>query len=177
MISKIFALFLSAFGTVCFLVGMLGLSSMINYSKNNPHGDPPLAGLVFLVPLVIGILFIISGCVIFKQGTPGRKKPAGIALITIIFAVAGFFAFSLGILTLIVAERLDGFIFLIPGIAFLAVAHGIWNSKKWARLAGVILALPGMLEFPAGTLIGIIILYFLLAEKKTGESFKTPSGF
>ncbi|PKP58901.1 MAG: hypothetical protein CVT89_02085 [Candidatus Altiarchaeales archaeon HGW-Altiarchaeales-2] len=51
------------------------------------------------------------------------------------------------------------------------VAYGIWNLKKWARIAGIVLAVISLISIPIGTIIGIVILYFLLIDKNTKDLF------
>ncbi len=120
-------------------------------------------------------------------------KPMGILVCAILFAVGGVLSILGGIAMLLmggamfgmggadaaeVAEMFAGMIgifaviALIIGVAELAVAYGIWKMKKWARIAGIILAIiGGVLGFPIGTIISIVILYFLLIDKNTKDLF------
>lgn len=87
---------------------------------------------------------------------------------TLIMAVP---TFILGIITL--ADEAD---MLIPLFAtgtiatvlmgmcllFLAVGYGLWQVRPWARVTAIVLALLSLLAFPIGTLLGALILWYLL---------------
>lgn len=118
-------------------------------------------------------------------------KPTGILVCAILFAVGGILDILGGVVILLTggailsmegvnteaAGMLAGIagifaaIYIIVGVVDLAVAYGIWNMKKWARIAGIILAVISLISFPIGTIIGTVILYFLLIDKKTKNSF------
>jgi hypothetical protein len=50
----------------------------------------------------------------------------------------------------------------ILSLLYLFVGAGIKQFKPWARIVGVILSLAALFNFPVGTLIGIVILYYLI---------------
>ncbi len=118
-------------------------------------------------------------------------KPTGIWVCAILFAVGGVLGILGGIAILLMGGAMFGMggadtevagmfagmmgifavISLIIGVAELAVAYGIWKMKKWARIAGIILAVIALIGIPIGTIIGIVILYFLLIDKNTKDLF------
>jgi hypothetical protein len=55
---------------------------------------------------------------------------------------------------------------LLAGLALLYVITGValWRRKEWARWATIVLAVLGLFNFPIGTVIGGLILWFLLRE-------------
>ncbi|EIJ42092.1 hypothetical protein BegalDRAFT_1190 [Beggiatoa alba B18LD] len=53
----------------------------------------------------------------------------------------------------------------IAGIALLFVGYGILTLKNWVYIPTIILAIAPMISFPMGTILGIYILYLLLAKK------------
>src|SRR3989338_1063054 len=59
---------------------------------------------------------------------------------------------------------LGGFAVLM-GIVMLAieayVGWGLWNFKNWAKITAIVLAVIGLLAFPIGTIVGIVVIYLL----------------
>jgi hypothetical protein len=52
-----------------------------------------------------------------------------------------------------------------------AVGWGLWNLKPWARITAIVLGILGLLNFPIGTVIQGIFLYFLFrADTKAAFS-------
>ena len=94
------------------------------------------------------------------------------------FAVGGLLGVLVGLAMLLMggamfAENMGIFavIAIVIEVAELVVAYGIWNMKKWARIVGIILAVIGLINIPIGTIISIVILYFLLIDKNTKDLF------
>ena len=54
---------------------------------------------------------------------------------------------------------------------YCAAAYGVINLKKWARLATLISSFFEMAVFPAGTIAGILIIWYLLKDEAK-SSFK-----
>ncbi|PKP58793.1 MAG: hypothetical protein CVT89_02265 [Candidatus Altiarchaeales archaeon HGW-Altiarchaeales-2] len=125
-----------------------------------------LISTILTIVWVVGICLIIYGVIGEKskerfKNNKMTDKPIGILVCVILFVIGGVF--------LLFVIR-DGFV--IVGVAELAVAYGIWNMKKWAKILGIILAIIDCtFAFPIGAIIGLIILYFLLIDKKTKNAF------
>ncbi len=53
---------------------------------------------------------------------------------------------------------------LLGGLAVLYLLSGIglWRRKEWARWVAIVLAILGLPGFPVGTVIGVLVLWFLL---------------
>jgi len=51
--------------------------------------------------------------------------------------------------------------FIILGLIFFLIGFGILKGADWARTVAYIFAIIGMLAFPIGTIIGIIIILYL----------------
>ncbi|PKP58904.1 MAG: hypothetical protein CVT89_02100 [Candidatus Altiarchaeales archaeon HGW-Altiarchaeales-2] len=120
-------------------------------------------------------------------------KPMGIVVCTALYGIGGAFNILAGLLFLLgntkakyfieTEMEIDGtgllsgiigaagFVILI-GIILFAVSYGIWNLKKWARIAAIIFAIIELIDIPAGTIKGIVILYFLLLNQKTKNAFQ-----
>ena len=119
------------------------------------------------------------------------EKPTGVLICTILFAIGGILYVLGGLVMLMMggvmlgiedvgsdeAAFIAGFfgviaiIVLLIGLVELAVAWGIWTLQNWARIGGIIMAVISLIGFPVGTIIGIIILYFLLIDEKTKAAF------
>jgi hypothetical protein len=56
-----------------------------------------------------------------------------------------------------------GFLCLVAlSVLYLLVGAGIKNYKHWAKVLGALLSLLSILNFPIGTLLGILTLYYLV---------------
>jgi hypothetical protein len=110
------------------------------------------------------------------------KRPDGVTLIAVYHSLVGLLflagtlimavpTFILGILAL--AEEADVVIpmFAVGLIAivlmslcllYLAVGYGLWTMRQWGRVAAIALAILSLLAFPIGTVLGAIVLWYLL---------------
>ncbi|HLC86634.1 MAG TPA: hypothetical protein VJG30_05080 [Candidatus Nanoarchaeia archaeon] len=61
----------------------------------------------------------------------------------------GGFAVLMGIVMLVIAA-LEAY-----------VGWGLWNFKNWAKITAIVLAVIGLLAFPIGTIVGIVVIYLL----------------
>ncbi|OQX21904.1 MAG: hypothetical protein BWK75_02070, partial [Candidatus Altiarchaeales archaeon A3] len=81
-------------------------------------------------------------------------EPIGILVCRILFVILGLIIIGVGLFDGITASEFEEApeifilasviltgVFMIIGVAELAVAYGIWKMKKWARIAGIILAI------------------------------------
>jgi len=50
-------------------------------------------------------------------------------------------------------------------ILYAAVGYGLLQVKSWARIAAIVLAILVLCNFPIGTIIGGIVLYFMFQEE------------
>ena len=56
-----------------------------------------------------------------------------------------------------------GFLFVAAGVILgLAAGLGLLKLKNWARILAIVLAVPGLLAIPIGTIIGGLIIWYLL---------------
>ncbi len=115
-------------------------------SKGRPDGITLLSALFW----VLAILAIISG--LFMVGAKD-------ALIEIIEEDSGT---SQSVIDFIDSIFIGvGVIMFILAIIYIVVGWGLWTLKSWARLAAIILAIISLISFPIGTILGIIILWYL----------------
>ena len=140
----------------------------------------------------ITTLFFISFLYLCVHNNKKRKmaeKPTGVLICAILFAIGGIIGVlgGLGMMLMggamfgVGAEEAGflaglfgviGIVVLLVGLAELAVAWGMWTMQSWARIVGIILAVISLINIPIGTIIGLIILYFLLIDEKTKAAFK-----
>lgn len=104
-----------------------------------------------------------------------RERPAGITILAILFALNGIIAMGMGavfgsmgamfgmggigamagLMMIIVACS------VIVGLLYFLVAWGLWTLQSWARIVAIVLGIIGLFNFPVGTIISIIILWYL----------------
>jgi hypothetical protein len=126
-------------------------------SKERPDGIGLLAGLFW----VLAILAIIGGLFMI-----GAKEP-------IIDVIEEEGETSQSVIDLVESLLLGiGTILIIIGIIDIIIGWGLWTLQPWARIAGIILAILSLLNFPIGTIFGIIILWYLF-KPEIKEAFQT----
>ena len=54
-----------------------------------------------------------------------------------------------------------GIIALLFALLYIITGWGLWTLKSWARIVAMILAVISLLSFPIGTIIGIVVLWYL----------------
>ncbi|KAA0005513.1 MAG: hypothetical protein FE045_05030 [Thermoplasmata archaeon] len=105
----------------------------------------------------------------------GGEKPTGTVVLTVLYVIEGLFGIAYGAMLAsgggmmgfagmgLAGSLLAGIgaIVLIIGLIDFAVAYGLWNLRPWARTVAIIFAIIGLLGFPIGTIISIIILWYL----------------
>ncbi len=62
------------------------------------------------------------------------------------------------------------------GIACGVVGWGLWALKEWARSAAIVLAVLQLLLVPLGTILGIIILFYLGRNAEAKAAFRGGPG-
>ena len=64
---------------------------------------------------------------------------------------------------------------LITGVALVLSGWGLLKMKQWGRWLAFVLAIFGLFAFPIGTVIGGLIIWYLLKED-TREAFEIAEG-
>ena len=64
---------------------------------------------------------------------------------------------------------------LITGVALVLSGWGLLKMKQWGRWLAFVLAIFGLFAFPIGTVIGAVIIWYLLKED-TREAFEMAEG-
>ena len=110
----------------------------------------------------------------------GGERPSGITILAILYILGGLFAIGTGAMMLAGGSMIPffgGFVaavgatYVIIGLIDFAIAYGLWNLQPWARTVAIIFAIIGLLGFPIGTIISIIILWYLF-KPEIKEAFK-----
>jgi len=128
-----------------------------------------------------------------------KKRSDGVAIIAIYQFIVGFLSL-LGICGLLsiplivgvstAAARAEGgaiataivstVMILVAGVLLLVAAAnliigwGLWKQREWGRIGGLVLAVLGLLKFPIGTVIGALIIWYLLREDVRQEFQPQP---
>ena len=105
----------------------------------------------------------------------GGEKPTGIVVLAVLYIIEGLFGLAGGAMMMgggailgmghyhfsAALFSLIGAIVIIIALIDFAIAYGLWKLQPWARTAAIIFAIIGLLGFPIGTVISIIILWYL----------------
>jgi hypothetical protein len=97
--------------------------------------------------------------------SPG-ERPAGVTILGVLAVVAAILQIITGLILAALTNN-GGFIgfFLIIGILYFITGWGLLNLKKWSWYITLILALIGLIGIPIGTIISIIVLFYLFKTK------------
>jgi phosphotransferase system glucose/maltose/N-acetylglucosamine-specific IIC component len=90
----------------------------------------------------------------------------GAVLLSVLALSAGAFG-ALTIIRLVLYLALAGLSWI--------TGRGIDDQKPWARTVGIVLGLLELLNFPIGTVIGVVILIYLNRASKAGLFAPAPS--
>ena len=72
---------------------------------------------------------------------------------------------SVGLTWSLIGLGLGFMFFLVPGIILLLTGIGLIKGWNWTRWLAVALAILGLLAFPLGTVIGALIIVYLLSDE------------
>ena len=111
------------------------------------------------------------------------KRPTGITVLTALFGISGLLNLLAGAAMILMGTTIPGMkpimaatvvggIIAFFGVLDLIVAYGTWEMYKWARTLGIILGVLSLISFPVGTIIGLVILYYLTLHDETVAVFK-----
>ena len=108
------------------------------------------------------------------------KRPDGVTVIALYQLLMGFLDMCLGYIALWIAFiagatsehpfwRLfvwggGGTWLFLGGLAYLIAGIGLWQMRAWARWLSVALAILALPVFPIWTIIGALIIWYLLRE-------------
>ena len=102
-----------------------------------------------------------------------KERPAGVTILAVLQFLSGIVYLGMGAMFLTgggyggyipgLTEVLAiiGGIFIVLGLVCFLIGWGLWTLKGWARIIAIILAILSLCNIPIGTIIGIIILWYL----------------
>ncbi len=114
------------------------------------------AGLMVLGACAVLVIPLIVGWV----STQDVQAREALPIVAIVMAVIMLFLLALA-------------------VAYAAVGWGLWNLKPWARWGAIVLAILGLTNVPIGTIIGVLILWYLFqpeARAAFGEAVGPGTG-
>ena len=98
------------------------------------------------------------------------KKPMSIVILALLYALAGLINIITGPIYLMAAGlgiiKGLGILIIIIGILYFLLAWGLWTMKSWVKTRGMLPPIIGLLAFPIGTIISIILIILWLLFKQ-----------
>ena len=99
-------------------------------------------------------------------------RPSGITILAVLYwlgaiiaIVGGLAYFSVLVYfvppAFLALFRMVGAVLILIAILDIVIGWGLWNLKRWARTVAIVLAIVGLINFPIGTAISIITLWYL----------------
>jgi thiol:disulfide interchange protein len=70
---------------------------------------------------------------------------------------------------LAVIGLVGGGIFLLLAAANFAAGWGLWQRREWGRLTAIVLSVIRLINFPVGTIIGGLIIFYLVQPQARAE--------
>ena len=130
------------------------------------------------------------------EAGPEVSRPDGVVLIAIwfilgaVFAMIGAAALAIFAIPAVVSEvEGDGryfamagigfglFVIVLAGVADVIAAIGVLRLRPWGRWLAIVLAALGLFLFPVGTVVGVLIIWYLLGdEAKVAFGVMPPPG-
>jgi hypothetical protein len=123
------------------------------------------------------------------------KRPDGVTVIAVWYFIDAVFSFMIACTIVVVLAgifdaigdqtgqfwasfgMLCAVVFIgVSGIAAVAAGWGLLQMKQWARWLAFILAIFTLFLFPIGTVIGALIIWYLLKDD-VREAFEEAEGF
>ena len=122
-----------------------------------------------------------------------KDKPIGVTVVAVIQGIQGALGFLIGLVFLAGGSMFGsvmnggfgmmggffgafaaflGIILIGAGALELVSAYGVWNLTSWGRILSTVMAALGLLSIPIGTILGIVIIYFLWFHEETKKAFK-----
>lgn len=122
-----------------------------------PRSDGTL--LIALYHFISGFLSLLGMCGLFSMPiivglTAGVSSEPGAGEAVAITAVMGL---------------LIGGLFLLIALANVIVGWGLWRQRDWGRTGAIALAFLRLINIPLGTLIGGLIIWYLLRDEVKAE--------
>lgn len=106
------------------------------------------------------------------------KHEASIESVGVLYYLGGALSALAAVLASVPASAREasaalGLVLAALAAAYLVVGWGVRRLKPWSRIGASVIAVPGLLGFPIGTLISAYILYLMLSKK--GRTVYSPA--
>lgn len=111
--------------------------------------------LISLYHLIVGALTGIGVCAVLSL-------PVLLALL-----IAGEPSSRNVLLVVSIIAVLSAVLFLVAAVANLLVGWGLLQEAEWARVGAIALAIFRLLNFPIGTLVGALVIWYLIQPRVT----------
>ncbi|GEM_PF-1074267 len=100
------------------------------------------------------------------------QRPTGITILAVLYILEGLMVLATPIFMTVLLGGTAGTeglkisgacwaVFGVLALIYLLIAYGLLKGQSWARIVAIIFAIFGLLNFPIGTIISIIILIYL----------------
>ena len=109
-------------------------------------------GILNIVHGALGLCFALLLVVVFG-GVAGAIAADSAADATMALPIIGFTGFA--VVSTLVLSALPSFI----------IGYGLYRLQRWARIAGIVLAILSLVMFPFGTALGIYGLWVLFSRE------------
>ena len=112
-----------------------------------------------------------------NYGPDSRIRPAGVTILAALYVLFGLIMLAMplimtalfvmigmtgnGVGGLAVAGITSWIAFGIIALIYFAIAYGLLKGQHWARIVAIIFAILSLFSIPIGTIIGIIVLWYL----------------
>ncbi|MGM0405981.1 MAG: hypothetical protein ACQEQM_07570 [Thermoplasmatota archaeon] len=108
-------------------------------------------------------------------GQGPKERPTGITILAVLYIIGGLMMLSVPVMfSAMIPFEIPFFaevgvvcwaVFGILALLYFLVAFGLWKGQGWARMVAIILAIIGLINFPIGTIISIILLIYLFKDE------------
>ncbi|MFO7791793.1 MAG: hypothetical protein R6W73_02280 [Candidatus Saliniplasma sp.] len=108
-------------------------------------------------------------------GQGPKERPTGITILAVLYIIGGLLMLSVPVMMTAIIPMdvpliadigiICWAVFGIIALLYFVVAFGLWKGQGWARIVAIILAILGLLNFPIGTIISIVILIYLFKDE------------
>lgn len=92
------------------------------------------------ITLFLGLILGAAIAIPYLHGAPSPEQPASLTTVAVMFAVTC--------------------------LLYLFVGSALKKEKRWARIPALLVSLIALLNFPIGTVLGVIILIYLIGGWK-----------
>lgn len=106
---------------------------------------------------------------------PTKTRPTGVTILAALYIINGLIVLAAPLfMTAMLASFMGGesgtlatltsicwVVFGILALIYFIIAYGLLKGQSWARLLAIIFAIISLINIPVGTIIGIIVLWYL----------------